>query len=58
MKKLRTDGNQGMLAIIRCRIFGLPVQYQKISKYGIQYYNFAFYLYECETLSLTIRDGR
>jgi hypothetical protein len=31
-KKLRADGNQGMLAIIRCRIFCLPVQYQKISK--------------------------
>jgi hypothetical protein len=29
MKKLRADGNQGMLAISRCRIFCLKVQYQK-----------------------------
>jgi hypothetical protein len=29
--KLRADGNQGMLAIIRYRIC-LPVQYQNISK--------------------------
>jgi len=32
MKKLRSGGNQGTLAIIWCRIFCLPVQYQKISK--------------------------
>jgi hypothetical protein len=30
MKKLRADGSQGMLAIIRCRIFCLPVCYPKI----------------------------
>jgi len=29
-KKLRADCSQGMLAIIRCRIFGLPVCYPKI----------------------------
>jgi len=56
--KLREDGNQGMLAIIRCRIFCLPVQYKKNIKIRLQYYNFAFYLHECETLSLTMRDGR
>ena len=30
MKKLRTDWNQGMLAIIPCRIFCLPVCYPKV----------------------------
>jgi len=29
-KKLKVDRNQGMLAIIRCRIFYLPVCYPKI----------------------------
>ena len=29
-KKLRTDWNQGMLAIIQCRIFCFPVCYPKI----------------------------
>jgi hypothetical protein len=29
-KKLRADWSQGMLAVIRCRIFCLPVCYPKI----------------------------
>jgi len=29
-KKLRADWSQGMLAIVRCRIFCLPVWYPKI----------------------------
>jgi len=29
MNKLRADWSQGMLAIIRCRIFCLPVCYPK-----------------------------
>jgi hypothetical protein len=32
MKKLRADRKPGMLAIIRCRIFGLPVDFPKIYK--------------------------
>ena len=30
IKKLRADWNQGMLAVIRCRIFCLPVYYTKM----------------------------
>jgi hypothetical protein len=29
-KKLKADGNQGMLAIIRCRILFLPLCYPKL----------------------------
>jgi len=31
-KKLRADWSQGILAIIRCRIFCLPVCYPKIQR--------------------------
>ena len=50
-EKLRS---QGMLAIIRCRIFCSP----KFKDLDIQYYRFAVVLYGCETLSLTLRDER
>ena len=43
MKKLRADCSQGMLAIIRCRTFSLPVSYQKYKDYGIQNYYFALF---------------
>ena len=48
-----------MLALIRCRIFFLPGCYPKIerSRY-IQKYNFAYFLYGCETWSLTLREER
>jgi hypothetical protein len=40
-KKLRADRSQGMLAIIRCRVFCLPVCYQKYKDQDIQNCNFA-----------------
>ena len=48
-----------VLAIIRCRIFCLPVCYTKILKFKI-YINLILLvvLYGCETLSLTTREER
>jgi len=45
-----------MLAIIRCRIFCLPVCYSKFKDKDIQNYNFAIVLYGCETWSLTMKE--
>ena len=48
-----------MLAIIRCRIFCVPVSYPKIKK--IQIYKtiiLPVVLYGCETWSLTLREER
>ena len=48
-----------MLAIIRCRIFCVPVSYPKIKK--IQIYKtiiLPVVLYGCETWSLTLREDR
>jgi hypothetical protein len=52
MKKLRANGSEEMLATIRCRIFCLPVCYQKIS---VLRCNFVV-LYGCEIWSLTCRE--
>jgi hypothetical protein len=41
-KKLRADGSQGMLVIIRCRIFCVPV-FSHIKKTLFMYTNAVFY---------------
>jgi len=59
MKILTADRSQGMLAIIRCRIFCLPVCYPK--KLKIKIYRtiiLPVVLYGCETWSLTLREER
>jgi len=56
--KLRGDGSQGMLAIIRCRMFYLPSLLSSNLKIKLQNYNFVVILYGCETWSLALRDER
>ena len=56
MKKLRADSSRGMLAIIRRRIFCLPVCYSKNIK--IKIYRTVILpvvLYGCEAWLLTLR---
>ena len=50
-KKLRADWIQGMLGIIWCRIFCLPVFYPKNIILSVV-------VYGCETWSLTLREER
>jgi hypothetical protein len=58
-KKLRADGSQGMLAIIRCSIFRLPVCYPKNIKIKIHgTIILPVVLYERETWSVTLREER
>ena len=59
MKKLRADSSRGMLAIIRRRIFCLPVCYSKNIK--IKIYRTVILpvvLYGCETWPLTLWEER
>jgi len=57
-KKLRADGSRGMLAIIRCRIFCLPVCHVKIFNIKIYRTIILPVVYGCETWPLTMREER
>jgi len=50
--------NHVMHAIIRCIVFFLPGSYPKFKDQDMWNYNFAVFLYGCETWSLTLREER
>ena len=52
--KLRADCSQGLLAIVRCRIFCLPVCYPKTKIY--RSIMLTVVLYGCEAWLLTLRE--
>ena len=59
VKKLKTNRSHGMLAIIRCRIFFLPVCYPNKKNTRIKIYRtiiLPVVLYGCETWSLTMKE--
>ena len=56
VKKLRTGWSQGMLAIIRCKIFCVPVCYQNIKIKLYRTIMMLVILCGCETWSLTLRE--
>jgi hypothetical protein len=57
LKKLGSDLSQGMLAIIQCKIFCLPVYYAKNVKRKLcRTVMLPVVLYGCETWSLTLRE--
>jgi hypothetical protein len=56
MKKLRAVSARAMLAIIRCRIFCLPVCYPKYKYQDTQKYNVLLLLNGREAWSLILRE--
>jgi hypothetical protein len=56
MKKLGACLNQGVLAIIRCKIFCLPVSIKNIKIKIYRNIMLPVVLYGCETWSLTLRE--
>ena len=58
-EKLRADLSHGMLAVIRCRIFCIPVRYTKKLKIKInRIKTLPVFLYGCETWSFRLKEER
>ena len=58
MKELRADGSQRVLFAVLCRIFCLPVYYEKNTKIKYRTTTLTVVPYGCETWSVTLTVDR